>query len=210
MIYCLSGELAELDTVNMTAVIDCGGVGFLLSVTGNTVTHLSNPGVGAKVKVYTYMAVREDAMELYGFCTEEELKLFKMLISISGVGPKAAVSVLSVLSPDAFISAVAAEDSKAISRAPGVGAKTAARIVLELRDKVAKNFYSSSSSAKGEVAHSAGKTGISAGSNLSDAGDALAVLGYSRSEALSALAGLDASLPTEELIRLALAKLMKG
>lgn len=149
-------------------------------------------------------------MELYGFCTEEELKLFKMLISISGVGPKAAVSVLSVLSPDAFISAVAAEDSKAISRAPGVGAKTAARIVLELRDKVAKNFYSSSASAKGEVAHSAGKTGISAGSNLSDAGDALAVLGYSRSEALSALAGLDASLPTEELIRLALAKLMKG
>lgn len=208
MIYCLSGELAELDAVNMTAVIDCGGVGFLLSVTGNTVTHLSNPGVGAKVKVYTYMAVREDAMELYGFCTEEELKLFKMLISISGVGPKAAVSVLSVLSPDAFISAVAAEDSKAISRAPGVGAKTAARIVLELRDKVAKNFYSSS--AKGEVAPSAGKTGISAGSNLSDAGDALAVLGYSRSEALSALAGLDASLPTEELIRLALAKLMKG
>ena len=208
MIYCLSGELAELDSVNMTAVIDCGGVGFLLSVTGNTVTHLSNPGVGAKVKVYTYMAVREDAMELYGFCTEEELKLFKMLISISGVGPKAAVSVLSVLSPDAFISAVAAEDSKAISRAPGVGAKTAARIVLELRDKVAKNFYSSS--AKGEVAPSAGKTGISAGSNLSDAGDALAVLGYSRSEALSALAGLDASLPTEELIRLALAKLMKG
>lgn len=208
MIYCLSGELLELDAVNMTAVIDCGGVGFLLSVTGNTVTHLSNPGEGAKVKVYTYMAVREDAMELYGFCTEEELKLFKMLISISGVGPKAAVSVLSVLSPEAFISAVAAEDSKAISRAPGVGAKTAARIVLELRDKVAKNFYSSS--AAGNAAPAAAKMSTPGGSNLSDAGDALAVLGYSRSEAVSALAGLDPSLPSEELIRLALAKLMKG
>ena len=208
MFYYISGKLAKLD--GSFAVVDAGGVGFKMTISKSTYYRLSGNNEAPTVKLYTYMAVREDAMELYGFCTEEELKRFKMLISISGVGPKAAVSVLSVLSPDAFISAVAAEDSKAISRAPGVGAKTAARIVLELRDKIAKNFYSSSSSAKGEVAPSAGKIGISAGSNLSDAGDALAVLGYSRSEALSALAGLDASLPTEELIRLALAKLMKG
>ena len=208
MIYCLSGELIELDALNMTAVIDCGGVGFLLTVTGSTVTVLSGSGIGSSVRVYTYMAVREDAMELYGFSSSDELRLFKLLISVSGVGPKAAVSILSVMNPDSLISAIAAEDAKSISRAPGVGAKTAARVVLELRDKVAKTFGATPAGKSAAASASVSRTAAGGGS-LSDAVDALIVLGYSRSEAVSALSGLDASEGTEELIRLALAKLMK-
>ena len=201
MIYCLSGELLELDAPNMTAVIDCGGVGFLLTVTGSTVTVLSGSGIGSSVRVYTYMAVREDAMELYGFSSSDELRL-------SGVGPKAAVSILSVMNPDTLISAIASEDAKSISRAPGVGAKTAARVVLELRDKVAKTFGATTAGKSAAASASVSRTAAGGGS-LSDAVDALIVLGYSRSEAVSALSGLDASEGTEELIRLALAKLMK-
>ena len=194
MIYCLSGELLELDAPNMTAVIDCGGVGFLLTVTGSAVTVLSGSGIGSSVRVYTYMAVREDAMELYGFSSPDELRLFKLLISVSGVGPKAAVSMLSVMNPDTLISAIASED--------------AARVVLELRDKVAKTFGATPAGKSAAKAASVSRTAADGGS-LSDAVDALIVLGYSRSEAVSALSGLDASEGTEELIRLALAKLMK-
>ena len=208
MIYCLSGELLELDAPNMTAVIDCGGVGFLLTVTGSAVTALSGSGIGSSVRVYTYMAVREDAMELYGFSSPDELRLFKLLISVSGVGPKAAVSMLSVMNPDSLISAIASEDAKSISRAPGVGAKTAARVVLELRDKVAKTFGATTAGKSAAASASVSRT-VAGGGSLSDAVDALIVLGYSRSEAVSALSGLDASEGTEELIRLALAKLMK-
>lgn len=202
MIYCLTGELIFLDALSMCAVVDCGGVGYKLTITGNTLTHLNSADKN-KVRVYTHMAVREDAVELYGFATTEEMNTFKMLITVSGVGPKAACAILTVLTPEALAVAIAAEDAKAIAKAQGVGAKTAARVVLELKDKVAKNMPSVQSSDIGTSA-----TAVRTGS-LADARDALIVLGYSRSEIAEALKGADPRSETEELIRCALAKLMK-
>ncbi len=206
MIYCLTGELLYLNATNMTAVIDCAGVGYKVCASGNAITMLSAKCEGAKVRVFTYMSVREDAVELYGFANEEELDLFKLLISVSGVGPKAAISILSVMSAQELINVIVAEDAKAISRAPGVGAKTAARVVLELHDKVEKNFFVS---APQTTAVKGTKASAKATGHLSDARDALLVLGYSRSEVANALTGIDAKLDTEEIIRTALAKLMK-
>lgn len=205
MIYCITGELIYLDAVSMTAVIEAQGVGYKMTVTGNTLTALNSPSTGDKVRLYTYMAVREDAVELYGFYTTDELELFKLLITVSGVGPKAAVAILSVMNPEALRSAIVSEDAKAISKAQGVGAKTAARIVLELHDKIAKSFFATSAAEKSEITQSTKDMG----SDMSDARDALIVLGYSRNEVMQALSGLDKSLGTEELIRRALSKLMK-
>lgn len=204
MIYCLTGELIHLDALSMTAVIDCGGVGYKVAVTGNTLTKLNHPTTAAKEKVrlYTYMAVREDAVELYGFYTTEELDTFRMLISVSGVGPKAAVAILSIMTPAALATAIQAEDAKALSRAQGVGGKTAARIVLELRDKFAKKLFA-------DAPIAADTSSSAAGGHLSDARDALLVLGYSKSEIAAALQNLNPAQDTEEIIRMALAKLMK-
>lgn len=207
MIYCLTGELLYLNAANMTAVVDCAGVGYKLCTSGNAVTMLASAGEGAKVRVFTYMSVREDAVELYGFANEEELDIFKLLISVSGVGPKAAISILSVMSAQELINVIVAEDAKAISRAPGVGAKTAARVVLELHDKVEKNFFVSAPAAP--AVKGAKATSVKATGHLSDARDALLVLGYSRSEVANALTGIDPKADTEEIIRIALAKLMK-
>ena len=207
MIYCLTGEILYLDSVNMSAVIDCGGVGYKLTVSSNAVTMLSGEGVGAKARVFTYMAVREDGVELYGFATGEELSIFKLLISVSGVGPKAAISILSSMSSQDLINAIVAEDAKAISRAPGVGAKTAARLVLELHDKVEKNYFTTKM--PDAAPQKSGKASAVQKGHLSDARDALLVLGYSRSEVAQALTGLDPTDDTEEIIRKALGKLMK-
>ncbi len=205
MIYCLTGEVLMVDSLSMSAVIDCCGVGYKLTVTGSTLSKLAAVPKGTKTRVYTYMTVREDAVELSGFSTKEELDTFKLLIGVSGVGPKAAIAILSVLSPSALANAVASEDAKAIAQAPGVGAKTAARVVLELKDKLAKGLVSQT-----QYAEQAGARTPVAGSRLSDARDALVVLGYSRAEVLNALAGIDPSLETEEIIRAGLAKLMKA
>ncbi len=206
MIYCLTGELLSLNASTMTAVIDCCGVGYKVSISSNATSLLAGAESGAKVRVFTYMAVREDGVELFGFASEEELDIFKLLISVSGVGPKAAISILSVMSAQELINVIVAEDAKAISRAPGVGAKTAARVVLELHDKVEKNFFVSHAPTPktAGAARGAKQTG-----HLSDAKDALLVLGYSRSEVANALTGVDPALDTEDIIRLALAKLMK-
>lgn len=202
MIYCLTGELIDLNALALTAVIDCCGVGYKVAVTGNTLTKLNQPAAKDKTRLYTFMAVREDAVELYGFYTTEELDTFRMLISVSGVGPKAAVAILSIMTPAALSAAIQAEDAKALSRAQGVGAKTAARIVLELKDKFAKKLFADAPSAPAAPA--------AAGSgHLSDARDALLVLGYSRNEITAALQGLDPAKDTEEIIRIALSKLMK-
>lgn len=205
MIYCLTGELIHLDALSMTAVIDCAGVGYKVTVTGNTLSKLNDPNLGKTVRVYTYMAVREDAVELYGFYSTEELDIFKLLITVSGVGPKAGISILSTLTPEALVNAIAGEDSKSIAQAPGVGAKTAARIVLELHDKVAKSYLSGMAQniVKKPIA------GAPAKGNLSDARDALIVLGYSRQEVSSALSTVDPTKETEEIIRDALAVLMR-
>ena len=151
------------------------------------------------------MAVREDAVELYGFFTTAELDLFKLLISVSGVGPKAGISILSALSPEALINAIASEDSKSIAQAQGVGAKTAARVVLELHDKIAKSYLSGMT----QTVLKKPVSGAPLKGNLSDARDALSVLGYSRQEISAALSAADLSKETEDIIRDALAVLMK-
>ena len=199
MYYHLNGTLCL--TENHTAVIDCGGVGYKLTVSHTPLAAISSK-LGEKVKLYTYLAVREDAMELFGFYSVEEHSAFTQLITVSGVGPKAAVSILSAMSPSQFAAAVCSSDTKAISKANGIGAKTAARIVLELKDKLAKEY--------GTEAVAVAPVGINASGKLSDAVNALLVLGYSKSEATEALAGIDSSSMTlETLITTALKRLMK-
>ena len=137
MYYYLNGILAYRDS--NVCVVDCSGVGYKCTVSLNTSASLTNK-LGENVKLYTHLAVREDGIELFGFGSESERVCFNQLISVSGVGPKAAMSILSIMTPDKFSLAVCTEDTKAISKAPGIGAKTAARIILELRDKVSKDM----------------------------------------------------------------------
>ena len=205
MFYYINGKLALKE--NGTAVLDVGGVGYKLTISGTTYDALpaanSLTGEAKQVKLFTYLAVREDDIELFGFYSGEELSAFKMLISVSGVGPKAAMAVL-LFTPEKFALAVCSEDTKTLSKASGVGAKTAARIVLELKDKLSK-----------ENPDKAAKIGSFVSSdvprgNLSEAQDALVVLGYTRAEAVAALKGIDISgLEIEDIIKLALKKLMK-
>ena len=180
------------------AVVECGGVGYRLAVSASTHAKLS-PLLGREATLFAYLAVREDAMELYGFSDETERALFIHLLSVSGVGPKAALSVLSTLPADRLAVCVAAGDAKAIASAPGVGLKTAQKIILELKDKLAKEFASGEPLPDGVPSDGA--------DDASDAVNALVVLGYSRAQALGALKGLDSALPLEIRIREALKKL---
>ena len=159
------------------------------------------------VKLFTYMAVREDGIELFGFGTEDELSSFKMLITVSGVGPKAAIAILSHMTPQKLALAIVQDDKKAIAKANGIGPKTAARIVLELKDKLKKESIST----LGDVAETDEPlmAVLQEDSKLSDAQKALMVLGYSKNEAVSALAKVDQSLDLDDMIRLALKQLMK-
>lgn len=201
MFYYISGTLA-LCTPTM-AVIDCSGVGYKLTISANTLSKLAGKD-GTKVKLYTYFSVREDAQELYGFFTEEEHLAFTMLISVSGVGPKAAIAILSVLTPEKLSLAISTGNAKEISKAQGVGAKTAARVVLELKDSAGKLAGDNDVTSYDSV-----DTVISSDSKLADVEAALTVLGYSRSEVAYSLRGVDKSLDAEEIIRLALRNLMK-
>ena len=191
------------------AVVDAGGVGYKLTISATThdamPPHLTT-SEPPEVRLFTHMAVREDGVELFGFGTHEELTAFKMLTSVSGVGPKAAMAILSVFTPEKLAIAICSDDTKAIAKANGVGAKTAARIILELRDKMMKETPSEVLAGKTSSAITTG--GVGKG-NLGEAQEALSALGYTRAEAISALAGLDASLDSGELIRLALKKLMR-
>lgn len=212
MFYYLKGRLAKLD-INF-AVIDCGGVGYKLTISGTSHEVLGkklSEGNEPEVKLYTHLAVREDDVELFGFATETELSTFRMLISVSGVGPKAAMSILSILTPEKFALAACTNDTKAISKASGVGAKTAARIVLELHDKLQKQM---DSLPQGDMLGASGGTSaIGTGSGngrLAEAQDALMVLGYSRAEASSALKNIDITgLDLEGIIKAALKNLMR-
>ena len=215
MFYFISGKLAALEREadRGFAVVDAGGVGYKLTVSGTTYDrmppHLS-VSEPPNVKLYTYMSVREDDVELFGFATLDELTAFKMLISVSGVGPKVALSVLSLLTPEKFAMAVCSEDQKAISKASGVGAKTAARIVLELKDKLMKSSLGTAGVVDSDLPTS-GKavSNATTRSKISEAQDALAVLGYNRMQITSVLSGIDtASLSLEEIIKAALKKLV--
>ena len=206
MFYYINGKLTALEPG--FAVIDAGGVGYKMTITQNTYSSMpprltvSEPPT---VKLYSYMAVREDGIELFGFISNEELSAFKMLITVSGVGPKAAVSILSQLSPSKLALAICTEDKKAIAKANGIGPKTAARIILELKDKLNAQDVDDTSSQ--DAIENLSQTNSS---KLSDAQNALLVLGYSRSEALNALKSIDTEkLELDEIIKLALKKLMR-
>ncbi len=203
MFYYLRGELAYRDPT--TAVIDCQGVGYRMTVSLNTSDTL-NTQLGKVVKLMTYLQVKEDGVELYGFATQDELDTFKLLIGVSGVGPKAAMSILSLFTPERLRMTICTEDQKGLSKAPGIGSKTAARIILELKDKVRQGIL----------------TGVGTVSSLGDApkapvmdeklGDAvqaLMALGYDRSDSMKALQGLDtANMELNQIIAQALKKFL--
>lgn len=202
MFYYLNGNLEYKDST--TCVIDCGGVGYKLTISLATSDSLVNK-MNQKVKLFTYLAVREDGVELFGFGTNEERVCFNQLIGISGVGPKAAMSILSTLSPDKFSLAVCSEDVKAISKAPGIGAKTAARIVLELKDKISKDMMTAGSKAGANIT-----VNVPQNSVLSEATEALMVLGYDNNTVISALHGIDVqTADVGEVIKAALKKLAR-
>ena len=204
MFYYLNGILAHKEPG--FAVLDCGGVGYRLTVSQNTLAALDRASARSdKVKLYTYMAVREDDIELFGFYTSEELDTFKLLIGVSGIGPKAAMGVLSAFTPDGLARAVCTEDIKAISKSNGVGAKGAARIVLELKDKISYAGSEEIEMPSTAAAPAAPSTG------LAEAAEALVALGYARSEVNAVLSKLNtAGLSSGEIIRAALAQFMKG
>ncbi len=204
MFYYLNGELTLRD-VNM-CVIDCGGVGYKLTISMLTSESLASK-LGEKVKLYTYLAVREDGVEMFGFGSNEERNAFNMLTGVSGVGPKAAMNILSIMSPDRLAMAVCTEDIKSISKAQNIGAKTAARIVLELKDKVAKEMLPSSVSRSSVGIGSVGNIAHAMSGNLSEATEALMVLGYDKNSVVKALTGIDPTLDVGAIIRIALNKL---
>ncbi len=196
MFYSLTGEI--IFQGEQVFAISCGGVGFKCFTTRNTLVALSN--LGGEVTVFTHLNVREDALDLFGFATNEELEAFKLLISVSGVGPKAALAILSELTPDSFAIAVSSGDAKAITAANGVGPKLAQRVIMELKDKIASAAFISeqSSSVAGAV------NAVNAMSNTSEAIAALTALGYSQAEASVAVSKLSPELSAEELIKGAL------
>lgn len=204
MFYYLNGELAVRD-INY-CVIDCGGVGYQLTISLTTSESLASK-MNQKVKLYTYLAVREDGVELFGFGSIEERTAFNLLTSVSGVGPKAAMSILSIMTPERLSLAIVNDEAKAIAKAQNIGAKTAARIILELKDKVAKDMiYSGGNSTLGDVASVAHTT---IGGNLGEAAEALTALGYDRATVNTVLKGIDPKLPSGDIIRLALKKLAR-
>ena len=201
MFYYLDGTVAEI--LPGLAVIDCGGVGYACKTTNNTLAALKK---GQRGKLYTHLNVGEGIFELYGFAAQNELNSFRMLIGVSGVGPKAALAILSSATPEALAMAVVTEDAKALMAAPGIGKKIAQRIILELKDKMAKETAAG-------LDFSGGKGAAAAtvfGSKATEAAQALAVLGYSSQEAAAALKGIDVdNLPLEEIIRQSLRKMVK-
>ena len=196
MFYSLTGQLIHTDAA--CAVIECGGVGFKCFVSLCTLKRL--PKTGSTVTLYTYLNVREDALDLFGFYDTAELDMFKLVTSVSGVGPKVAMSILSEFTPDKLCLLIATGDSKSITRAQGVGPKVAQRITLELKDKVGGLEAGS-----GEDVVVAGA--VSASKNAADAVEALVSLGFTQGEAALAVGKLDSELPVEELIRQALKSL---
>ena len=201
MFYYLDGTVADL--LPYLAVIDCGGVGYACKTTNNTLSSLKK---GQRGKLYTYLNVGEGIFDLYGFATQNELNSFKMLLGVSGVGPKAALAILSVGTPETLAMAIVTGDEKALTVAPGIGKKIAQRIILELKDKMAKETAAGLDFSGGQGA----PTAPVFTSKATEAAQALAVLGYSSQESAAVLKGIDVeTLPLEEIIRQALRKMVK-
>ncbi len=200
MFYYLEGKIALIE--QNIAVIDVGGAGYAVHTSGRTVSGIKQ---GENARLYTCMNIREDVFEIYGFLTLAELSCYRMLTSISGVGPKAAVSILSASSPESLALSILTEDERALTIAPGIGRKIAQRIILELKDKLSKEQLHGAPAIKGAAAQA------QIGGTVTEAQSALMVLGYSYHESASALRGVDAAgATTEELVRLALKSLAKS
>lgn len=204
MFYSITGKV--ILTEPGTVVIETGGIGYRLTVSVKTLGYAAENAGTENVSLFTYLSVREDAIELFGFYSKSELDMFKRLISVSGVGPKAAISILTQLSPAELGSAVISGDYKLLTKAPGIGKKIAERILLELKDKIAGESFSLSGNA-GDLSLN---TSVADPDKLSDAENTLLVLGYTRGEIADSLRGIDInSLSLEEIIKAALKKLMK-
>ncbi len=198
----IKGTLEE--TTEDSVVVEAGGIGYNIKVSTATAELL--PGVGNEVKIYTYTLVREDAFALFGFLTRDDLEIFKKLIAVNGIGPKGGLAVLSVMSADALRFAVMAGDAKAIAKAPGIGAKTAERVILELRDKIS---LEDTLKGLGEPAGASGNAaGAQGGDNLMkrEAIEALVALGYAASDATAAVKKVEVTEDTtsETILKLAL------
>lgn len=193
MYYYIEGTVAHkgIDFI----VVDAGGVGYKINTTDSAVSKVST---GEKKKIYTYLNVREDALDLYGFLTEEELNLFKLLISVSGIGPKVGLGIISSIMPSEFALAVVTGNIKAITKAPGVGPKVAQRIILELKDKMKKAEISEMPQDYGAFTDSS-----------DEAVSALMVLGYTQGEAKSVLSKVEDGLSVEDTVKRALKLLMR-
>lgn len=198
MIYNLRGTLTYCD--QNFAVVECGGVGFKCFTTLTTLREIGK--VGNEVNLYTHLSVREDAMDLFGFASKEELESFRLLISVSGIGPKAAAAILSEMTPDRLAVCIASGDAKMLTKAQGVGKKTAERVVLELKDKMGAIGSS-------DVA-AAAAAGSAEGTDSAEAVQALVALGYTQSDAAVVIGRLDPSLSVDEMIRIGLKELAKN
>lgn len=194
MIYSVKGTLIHKEP--SLAVIECGGVGYACRTTFSTLSQLGS--IGSEASLLTYLHVREDNIELFGFATSQELNCFKMLLTVSGVGPKAALAILSDVSPEKFALTIATGDIKSITKTKGIGPKLAQRIVLELKDKIAKEQQLISSGEELDF------TPVMSGSNSGEAISALVVLGYSQSDATSIISKLDPEMSVEDMIKQAL------
>jgi Holliday junction DNA helicase RuvA len=193
----IKGVLAELE--EDAIVVETGGIGYHIYTTGQTFSRL--PSLGDEVKIYTYLYIREDAMLLYGFCSKDELRVFKLLLGVSGIGPKGALAILSVMTTDDLRFAVLGDDAKTIAKAPGVGVKTAQRLILELRDKLSiEDAFEEKLSQAEDTARDRAKGA------KNEAVQALVALGYSSSEALKALGGIEITEETdvEDILKAAL------
>ena len=202
MIYSLTGRLIHKQ--NSVAVIECAGVGYSCQTTNQTLSRLG----GDTVTLFTYMHITENSLDLFGFATHDELEMFKMLISVSGVGPKVGLAILNEYPPDRLILFIASGDAKMITKAQGVGPKLAQRIVLELKDKASKMLPSGVIAAPDDIFSSSSERSVGSDS-FSEAIGALVSLGYNRSEAVSALSGVDSRLSSDDMIREALRKLAR-
>lgn len=202
MIAYIRGSVSFLEPEEGLVVLETGGIGYQILISGRDFDLL--PGVGEEVKLYTYLQVREDGLQLYGFFTKEDQKLFKLLIGVSGIGPKGALGILTALSADDLRFAVLADDAKTISRAPGIGHKTAQKLILELKDKLKLEEAFEAKLEKADMGVRAAASGLTDAKN--EAVEALTALGYSASDALKAVrqAEIHEDMGVEEILKAAL------
>lgn len=193
----IRGELAEINSDHI--VLDVNGIGYQIYIPTNTLNYL--PSIGEMVKIHTYLYIREDAMMLYGFLTRDDLDMFKMLITVSGIGPKGGLGILSTLSTDDLRFAVLSDDAKAIAKAPGIGAKTAQRVIIDLKDKM-----SLEEAFEKKLEHTTNKVLPENNSIKNDAVLALNALGYSSTESLKAVSKVEITedMDVEDVLKAAL------